>query len=49
MGLYILNDFSKRKGYLTSIFSYIVSTFFAAGSASVSFWIIDMLYRQGNL
>lgn len=49
MGLYILNDFSKKKGYLASVFLYIFSILFAAGSASMSFWIFDMLYRQGNL
>ncbi|NLL70544.1 MAG: YIP1 family protein [Epulopiscium sp.] len=47
MGLYILNEFSKKKGYITAIFLYIGKILFAAGAASMTFWMFDILYKQG--
>lgn len=48
MGLYILNGFSKIKGYLISAFVYIIAILFTAVSAGMSFWIFDKIYKKAS-
>jgi len=49
MGLYILNEFTKKKGYITATLIYIGKILFAAGAASMTFWMFDILYKQGMM
>lgn len=47
IGLSIINEFSQKKGYIVAIILYIITILLGAGSVSMSFWILDIVTKQG--
>lgn len=45
VGLYVVNDFSKTKGYLISISVYVLSIVITASSMMTPFWVQNMMHK----
>lgn len=49
IGLAVINDFSKAKGYITSFVIYIMTVLYSAASLTMTFWMYDLMFNKGMM